>query len=107
MPCAGCALRPRVRARRRLRAGRVRRHRAGAAARLYFLTGERFGADVALRIGLVQEVAEDAGEAAEVIVGSLLKGGPEAVRAAKRLVRERPQGIETARIAAGRPTKAE
>ncbi len=79
----------------------------GAAARHYFLTGERFGADVALRIGLVQEVAEDAGEAAEVIVESLLAGGPEAVRAAKRLVHERPQGIETARIAAERRTSAE
>ena len=79
----------------------------GAAARRYFLTGERFGADVALRIGLVQEVAEDAGEAAEAIVESLLAGGPEAVRAAKRLVRERPQGIETARIAAERRTSAE
>ena len=32
----------------------------GEAARRYFLTGERFGADVALRIGLVSEVAEDA-----------------------------------------------
>jgi len=79
----------------------------GAAARHYFLTGERFGADVALRIGLVQEVAEDAGEAAEAIVASLLAGGPEAVRAAKRLVRERPQGIETARIAAERRTSDE
>ena len=79
----------------------------GAAARRYFLTGERFGADVALSIGLVQEVAEDAGEVAEAIVESLLAGGPEAVRAAKRLVRERPQGIETARIAAERRTSDE
>ncbi len=81
--------------------------KVGAAARRYFLTGERFGADVALRIGLVQEVAMDAGEEAEAIVESLLEGGPEAVRAAKRLVRERPQGIETARIAAERRTSAE
>ena len=35
----------------------------GSAARRYFLTGERFGADVALRIGLVHEVTEDADEA--------------------------------------------
>jgi methylglutaconyl-CoA hydratase len=74
----------------------------GAAARRYFVTGERFGADVALRIGLVSEVAEDAGQAAEAVVESILAGGPEAVRAAKRLVRERPAGIETARIAADR-----
>ena len=33
----------------------------GAAARRYFVTGERFGADEALRIGLVSEVSEDAG----------------------------------------------
>ena len=49
----------------------------GEAARRYFLTGERFGADVALRIGLVQRVAEDTGAAAEVVVENLLAGGPE------------------------------
>lgn len=81
--------------------------RIGTAARRYFLTGERFGASEALRIGLVQGVAEDAGEAVEEIVESLLAGGPEAVREAKRLVRERPAGIETAQIAATRRTSAE
>ena len=35
----------------------------GSAARRYFLTGERFGAEVALRIGLVHEVSEDPDEA--------------------------------------------
>ncbi len=79
----------------------------GAAARRYFLTGERFGADVALRIGLVQEVAEDAGETAESLVEDIVAGGPIAVREAKRLVRERPTGIETAHIAAARRTSAE
>ena len=78
----------------------------GEAARRYFLTGERFDAEVALRIGLVSEVSEDAGETAEAIVESILAGGPEAVREAKRLVRERPAGIETARIAAARRTSA-
>jgi len=81
--------------------------RIGAEARRYFLTGERFGADVALRIGLVQGVAEDAGEAVEEIVEALLAGGPEAVREAKRLVRERPAGIETAHVAAARRASAE
>ena len=38
---------------------------------------------------------------------SILAGGPEAVREAKRLVRERPEGIETARIAAARRTSEE
>jgi methylglutaconyl-CoA hydratase len=81
--------------------------RIGPAARRYFLTGERFGPDVALRIGLVHELSEDGGTAAEAIVRSLLEAGPEAVREAKRLVRERPIGIETARIAAARRTSAE
>lgn len=81
--------------------------RIGSAARRYFLTGERFDAETALRIGLVSEVAADARAAAESIVESVLAGGPEAVREAKRLVRERPTGIETARIAAARRTSAE
>ena len=81
--------------------------RIGAAARRYFVTGERFDAEAALRIGLVQEISEDAGGRAEAIVAEILKSGPEAARAAKRLVRERPEGLETARIAADRRTSAE
>jgi methylglutaconyl-CoA hydratase len=76
--------------------------RIGNAARRYFVTGERFGPDVALQIGLVSEVSEDAGERAEQIVRDILEGGPIAVREAKRLVRERPMGLETAQIAATR-----
>jgi methylglutaconyl-CoA hydratase len=79
----------------------------GAAARRYFLTGERFGADVALRIGLVHEVSANAEDAVSGIVDALVAGGPEAVREAKRLVRERPAGSETARIAAARRTSEE
>jgi methylglutaconyl-CoA hydratase len=79
----------------------------GSAARRYFLTGERFGADVALRIGLVHEVSANTQEAVSDIVDALLAGGPQAVREAKRLVRERPAGSETARIAAARRTSAE
>ena len=48
----------------------------GAAARRWFLTGERFGAEVALRIGLVHEVAEDPAAAVEGVVEALLAGGP-------------------------------
>ncbi len=77
------------------------------AARRYFLTGERFGPEVALRIGLVHEVAADLDGAVEKAVSALLAGGPEAVRAAKRLVRERPPGSETPRIAAERRTSIE
>jgi methylglutaconyl-CoA hydratase len=84
----------------------LRRIGPGAARRL-FLTGERFDAAVALRIGLVHEVAYDLDEAVERVVADLLAGGPEAVRAAKRLALERPEGIETARIAAERRTSEE
>jgi methylglutaconyl-CoA hydratase len=81
--------------------------RIGAAARRYFLTGERFSAETALRIGLVSDVAEEPEAAIAEIVTALLAGGPEAVREAKRLVRERPFGIEVAQIAATRRTSAE
>jgi methylglutaconyl-CoA hydratase len=79
----------------------------GAAARRYFVTGERFTAEVALGIGLVDEVSEDADETADALVQDILLGGPQAVREAKRLVREAPTGIETARIAAARRTSEE
>ena len=79
----------------------------GQHARRYFVTGERFDAHVALRIGLVSEVAVDAGTASEAIVEDILLGGPVAAREAKRLVRERPQGADTAHIAAERRTSDE
>jgi methylglutaconyl-CoA hydratase len=66
-------------------------------ARRYFVTGERFDADTALRIGLVSEVADDLDAAVDRVVGELLSAGPLAARWAKRLVRERPAGPETAR----------
>ncbi len=78
-----------------------------SAARRYFATGERFGADVALRIGLVHEVAEDLDDAVERIVGELLSAAPEAVRHAKRLVIERPEGEDTAYRIAARRTSPE
>jgi methylglutaconyl-CoA hydratase len=71
-----------------------------SAARRYFLTGERFDARTALRIGLVHEVAEDLDGAVERVVGELLTSGPNATREAKRLIRVRPQGEETAQLAA-------
>jgi methylglutaconyl-CoA hydratase len=74
--------------------------RIGQNARRYFLTGERFDAQTALRIGLVHEVAENLDEAVERVVGELLTSGPEAVQEAKKLVREHPDSDETARIAA-------
>jgi methylglutaconyl-CoA hydratase len=82
--------------------------RIGAgAARRYFLTGERFGAEAALRIGLVHELAEELDEAVERVVHSLLAAGPEAARAAKRLIRDRPLGVATAQVAAALRTSPE
>ena len=77
------------------------------AARRYFLTGERFDAVTALRIGLVDEIAEDLDAAVEQMVDDLLAAGPEAARAAKRLIRERPHGEATAHIAAALRTSPE
>ena len=60
-------------------------------ARALFVTGQRFDAERALRIGLVHEVVAD--EAAldtriDELLGELRSAGPTAARAAKALVRE-------------------
>jgi methylglutaconyl-CoA hydratase len=81
--------------------------RIGAAARRYFLTGERFGADVALRIGLVSEVTDDLDGAVNRVVGELVTAGPEATREAKRLARDQPGGEDAARTAARLRTSEE
>ncbi|HXM76322.1 MAG TPA: enoyl-CoA hydratase-related protein [Thermoanaerobaculia bacterium] len=77
------------------------------AARRYFLTGERFDAATALRIGLVHEVSADLNGAVEHVVEELLSSGPEAVRAAKQLVRDSPGGAEAAQLAARLRTSEE
>jgi len=76
-------------------------------ARRYFVTGERFSAETAHRIGLVSEVADDVDAAIAGVVAELLTAGPEAVRHAKRLVLERPEGEDTAHRIAARRTSAE
>jgi len=78
-----------------------------AAARRYFLTGERFDAATALRIGLVHEVAPDLDSAVERIVADLLAGGPVAVREAKRLVLEPSDEDDAVARAADRRTSEE
>jgi enoyl-CoA hydratase/carnithine racemase len=78
-----------------------------AAARRYFLTGERFDARTALRIGLVDEVAADPDEAVARVVDSILAGGPTAVREAKRLVLEPGEEEDLLARAAERRTSAE
>lgn len=69
------------------------------ATRRYFLTGERFDAAEAWRLGLVHDMAADAeiDEAIGRIVDALLQCGPVAQREAKELVR----------AVAGRPVTSE
>ena len=78
----------------------------GAARRL-FVTGERFDAWTALRVGLVHEVAPELDAAVERVLAEVLTAGPEAARAAKRLVLERPEPSETADLLAERRTSSE
>jgi methylglutaconyl-CoA hydratase len=77
------------------------------APRRYFVTGERFDAETALRIGLVHEVTTDLPAALERVLGELRTAGPRAARHAKRLVLERPEGPETARRIAERRASEE
>jgi methylglutaconyl-CoA hydratase len=78
-----------------------------SAARRYFVTGERFDAATALRIGLVHEVTTELEVSLAVVLGELRTAGPEAARHAKRLVLDRPDGPETARRIAERRTSKE
>lgn len=58
-------------------------------ARRFFATAERFNGEKALEINLVHEVVEDEWEldtVAERLIDDILKGGPLAVAAAKKLV---------------------
>lgn len=59
-------------------------------ARALFLTGERFDAERALRIGLVHHVADHPGaldDAVAAAIAQLRSSGPEAVRECKKLIR--------------------
>jgi methylglutaconyl-CoA hydratase len=76
-------------------------------ARRYFVTGERFSAETALRIGLIHEVADDLDAAVDAIVGELLSAGPEAARGAKELARAPLAAEETAKRIAAHRTGAE
>jgi methylglutaconyl-CoA hydratase len=60
-------------------------------ARALFLTGERFGPERALGIGLVSEVVPDRpalDARVEALLGEVRSGGPEAARNAKALIRD-------------------
>src|SRR5207247_3618042 len=78
-----------------------------SAARRYFVTGERFDAETARRIGLVHELAEDLDAAVDGLLDELRSAGPEAARHAKKLVLERPDGLATERRIAQRRTSEE
>jgi len=56
-------------------------------ARRYFISGERFGAEQALAIGLLHGVvpADGLDERVDEVIGRLLKAGPQAQRHGKRL----------------------
>ena len=56
-------------------------------ARPLFMTGERFDAERALRIGLVHRIADDLDAAVEETLSQLRSSGPEAVRECKKLIR--------------------
>jgi len=86
------------------------------AARRYFLTAERFGADEARRLGLVSEVvdADKLDESVGTLASHLLKGGPHALAAAKDLIAavndrpiESPVIEDTARRIASQRASAE
>ena len=81
----------------------VMRRLGYSVAREKLLTGERFGADEALRIGLVHQFGEDLDLAVDTTVQRLLKGSPQAQAASKTLLAEvwdRPEE-EQLEIAAG------
>jgi methylglutaconyl-CoA hydratase len=78
-----------------------------SAARHLFVTGERFGADVALRIGLVHEVSDDLDASVGRVLRELLSAGPRATRGAKELARAPLGADETARRIADQRTSDE
>ena len=78
-----------------------------SAARRYFVTGERFDAAIAQRMGLVHEVTQDLGFALDAILSELRTAAPRATRHAKRLVLDHPDGPETAQRIAERRTSPE
>jgi methylglutaconyl-CoA hydratase len=61
-----------------------------SAARRYFLTGEIFDADCGRELGLIHAVvpASELDTTIEQLVAAVLANGPQAVREAKRLIRE-------------------
>jgi methylglutaconyl-CoA hydratase len=67
-------------------------------ARSLFSTGEAFGAERALRIGLVHEVtgADQLDEAVNAKLKAILAAGPSSVAASKKIATREPMGLEEA-----------
>jgi methylglutaconyl-CoA hydratase len=78
-----------------------------SAARRYFVTGERFAAETALQIGLVQEVDAELDAAVERIIDELRSVGPAAARTAKALAQAPQSAEQTARLIAEHRTSNE
>ncbi|QFU04908.1 2,3-dehydroadipyl-CoA hydratase [Pseudoalteromonas sp. THAF3] len=57
-------------------------------ARRYFLTAEVFNAEQAQTLGLIHELSDDLDASAEQLLSKLADNGPQAVKAAKRLIAE-------------------
>lgn len=66
----------------------VLRRLGPSVAREKLLTGERFGAQEAYRIGLVHKVADDLDGAVDEVIDSILKGSSQGHAATKELLRE-------------------
>jgi len=90
----------------------VLRRLSQGVGRALFLTGERFGAERALRIGLVDRVVPPEALDDEVrdVVGELLKGGPKAQGRIKALIPEvygrTPEDVEEITTRANAETRA-
>jgi methylglutaconyl-CoA hydratase len=82
-----------------------------SASRRYMLTGERFGADEARRIGLVSDVSDELELSAEALIEALLQSAPGAISDIKALIGELADATDardlTARRIAARRTSAE
>jgi methylglutaconyl-CoA hydratase len=79
----------------------------GSKARRFFVTGERFDADTALRVGLVDAVSDDPDAVVERLVGEILTSGAAAAREAKRLALSPPDRVDLPALAAQMRTSEE
>jgi enoyl-CoA hydratase len=60
------------------------------AAGRYFVTGEKFGADVAAEIGLITVAADDVDATVRGLTAEIAKGSPQGLAASKKLTTAAP-----------------